>query len=182
MSGPHFEQLRTRLKGLGLGRVGMKKLKNLHKGRVVRKFRIRECVVRKFRTSFKCYEQLMYVDNMNIFKSWAQGFRCNEKLKAVVDMNDFRSWPQHSRFYAQLKAMDYMNDLGFHELRPLDGMDNSRVWLIWTIHGCETMSLKYYEQHKLIIDMNDSSSWVQGSRCYEQLRVVDDMNDFGSGA
>ena len=27
MSGPHFEQLRTRLKGLGLGRVGMKKLK-----------------------------------------------------------------------------------------------------------------------------------------------------------
>ena len=50
MSGPHFEQLRTRLKGLGLGRVGMKKLKNLHKGRVVRKFRIRECVVRKFRT------------------------------------------------------------------------------------------------------------------------------------
>ena len=42
MSGPHFEQLRTRLKGLGLGRVGMKKLKNSHKGRVVRKFRTRE--------------------------------------------------------------------------------------------------------------------------------------------
>ena len=36
MSGPHFEQLRTRLKGLGLGRVGMKKLKNSHKGGVVR--------------------------------------------------------------------------------------------------------------------------------------------------
>ena len=42
MSGPHFEQLRTRLKGLGLGRVGMKKLKNSHKGGVVRKFRTRE--------------------------------------------------------------------------------------------------------------------------------------------
>ena len=39
-----------RLRGLGLGRVGMKKLKNKHKGRVVRKFRTRECVVRKFRT------------------------------------------------------------------------------------------------------------------------------------
>ena len=50
MSGPHFEQLRTRLKGLGLGRLGMKKLKNSHKGRVVRKFRTREGVVRKFRT------------------------------------------------------------------------------------------------------------------------------------
>ena len=50
MSGPHFEQLRTRLKGLGLGRVGMEKVKNSHKGRVVRKFRRRGCVVRNFRT------------------------------------------------------------------------------------------------------------------------------------
>ena len=38
MTRPHFEQLRTRLKGLELGRVGMKKLKNSHKGRVVRNF------------------------------------------------------------------------------------------------------------------------------------------------
>ena len=51
MSGPHFEQLRTRLKGLGLGRVGMEKLKNSHKGGVVRKFRTRGGVVRIFRTS-----------------------------------------------------------------------------------------------------------------------------------
>ena len=36
MSGPHFEQLRTRLKGLGLGRVGMKKLKISYKRGVVR--------------------------------------------------------------------------------------------------------------------------------------------------
>ena len=50
MSGPHFEQLRTRLKGLGLGRVGMKKLKNSHKGRVVRKFRTPQGGVRNFRT------------------------------------------------------------------------------------------------------------------------------------
>ena len=39
-----------RLRGLGLGRLGMKKLKNSHKGGVVRKFRTREGVVRKFRT------------------------------------------------------------------------------------------------------------------------------------
>ena len=31
---------------MGLGRVGMEKVKNSHKGRVVRKFRTRECVVR----------------------------------------------------------------------------------------------------------------------------------------
>ena len=39
-----------RLRGLGLGRVGMEKVKNSHKGRVVRKFRRRGCVVRNFRT------------------------------------------------------------------------------------------------------------------------------------
>ena len=46
MSGPHFEQLRTRLRGLELDRVGMEKLKNSHKGGVVRKFHTREGVVR----------------------------------------------------------------------------------------------------------------------------------------
>ena len=35
-----------RLRGLELGRVGMEKLKNSHKGGVVRKFRTREGVVR----------------------------------------------------------------------------------------------------------------------------------------
>ena len=39
-----------RLKGLGLGRVGMEKLKNSHKGGVMRKFHTKEGVVRKFRT------------------------------------------------------------------------------------------------------------------------------------
>ena len=44
------------------------------------------------------------------------------------------------------------------------------------------MALKCYEQHRLIVDMNDSKSWAQGSKCYEQLRVVDDMNDSRSWA
>ena len=51
MSGPHFEQLRTRLKGLGLGRVGMKKLKNSHKGGCCAKISHKGGVVRIFRTS-----------------------------------------------------------------------------------------------------------------------------------
>ena len=35
-----------RLRGLGLGRLGMEKLKNSHKGGVVQKFHTREGVVR----------------------------------------------------------------------------------------------------------------------------------------
>ena len=28
-----------------------------------------------------------------------------------------------------------------------------------------------------MVDMNDSKSWPQGSKCYEQLKVVEDKND-----
>ena len=70
--------------------------------------------------------------------------------------------------------MDDTNDSGSHELRPLDGMNNSGVRMIWMILGHETKALKCYEQHRLIVDINDSKSWAQDFRCYEQLRVVDD--------
>ena len=33
-----------------------------------------------------------------------------------------------------------------------------------------------------MVDMNNSRSLIQGSRCCEQLRVMDDMNDTGSRA
>ena len=38
---------------------------------------------------------------------------------------------------------------------------------------------KYYEQIKIMVDVNDSESWAQGSRRYEQLSAVVDMNDSG---
>ena len=69
-----------------------------------------------------------------------------------------------------------MNDLGSHELKSLDGMNKSRVWMIWTILGRETMALKCYEQHKPIVDMNEFGSWAQGSRCYEKLKAMANMN------
>ena len=41
-----------------------------------------------------------------------------------------------------------------HELKALDAMNKSRLWMISYFRSCD-----------------------QGSECYEQLRVVDDMND-----
>ena len=37
--------------------------------------------------------------------------------------------------------MDYMNDLGSYEVRPLDEMNNSRVWMINSILGHELKAL-----------------------------------------
>ena len=37
-----------------------------------------------------------------------------------------------------------------------------------------------YEQHWVMVDMNDIVSRAQGSRCYEQVRAMDDMNEFRS--
>ena len=96
------------------------------------------------------------MDDMSYYGLLAKGFECDDQLKVVDDMNDS----------------------GSHELKPLDGMNKSRVWMIWTILSRETMALKCYEQHKPIIDMNEFGSWAQGSRCYEQLKAMDDMNGF----
>ena len=78
--------------------------------------------------------------------------------------------------------MDDMGNSGSYELRPLDDINNIALWMIWMILGHETMALKFYEQHKIIVNMNHFELWAQGSRCYEQLRVVDDFNDFRSWA
>ena len=55
------------------------------------------------------------MDDLNDFRSWAQGFKCNEQLKFIVDMNDSKSWAQSFRCYEQLGAVNDMNDFG---LRP----------------------------------------------------------------
>ena len=70
-----------------------------------------------------------------------------------------------------------MNNSESRELKPLDGINNSGVWMIWTIFGHETVSLKCYKQHRLIVDMNDSGSWAQASKFYEQLKVMVDMKE-----
>ena len=40
----------------------------------------------------------------------------------------------------------------------------------------------YYEQLRVVVDMNDSRSWAHNSKCFEQLKVVNDINYFGSWA
>ena len=41
--------------------------------------------------SFKCYEQLRVVDDMNDFESLAQVSECCEQLKVIIDVNNSRS-------------------------------------------------------------------------------------------
>ena len=52
--------------------------------------------------------------------------------------------------------MNDMKDFGSCELRPLDVVNRSVVWMRY---------------------MKDSWSCVHGSKCYEQVKVVDDRND-----
>ena len=49
----------------------------------------------------------------------------------VVDnMNDSRSRAQGSRCYEQLRAMDDINNSGFTELKTLDVINNSSLYMI----------------------------------------------------
>ena len=68
------------------------------------------------------------------------------------------------------------------ELRVLDAMNNSGLWMTWTTQRHEKKGSRYYEQLRVVDDMNDSESWEKGSGYYEQLNAMVDMNDFGSWA
>ena len=52
------------------------------------------------------------------------------------------------------------------ELKALDAINDS--------------SSKFYEQLKVVVDMNDSKSWAQGYRCCKQLNAKVDMNVYES--
>ena len=67
---------------------------------------------------------------MNDFGLWPQHSRGYEQLKAMDDMSYFGSLAQGFGCYEQLKVVDDMNDLGSHELKPLDGMNSSGMWMI----------------------------------------------------
>ena len=42
-----------------------------------------------------------------------------------------------------------------------------------------TEGSRFYEQLRVVDDINDSRLWAQASKCSEQLKAVDDMNDLG---
>ena len=58
----------------------------------------------------------------------------------MVYLNESSSWVQHFKCYEQLKVVD---DISYqvHELKSLDGMNNSRLWMICTILGRELKDL-----------------------------------------
>ena len=58
------------------------------------------------------------MEDMNDSDSWSQGSRCYEKLKAMVDMNVFD-----------------------RELKALDALNNSRLWMTWPNPGYELRAL-----------------------------------------
>ena len=56
-------------------------------------------------------------------------------------MNDSMSWAQGSRCYEQLRAMDDINNSGFTELKTLDVINNSSLYMIWMIMGYNIKAL-----------------------------------------
>ena len=87
------------------------------------------------------------------------------------------------------------------DLKPLDAMISTRLWMSLTILGCKLKALDATNSsglwltwttlgHKLkaLNVMNTSGLWMtlivwvrtQGSKCYQHLRVSNDMNDSGS--
>ena len=78
---------------------------------------------------------------MNNSWSWFQGLRCYEKVRLVHDMCYSKLWAQGFGRYEQLRVVNDMNNLGSRGFRPLDAMNNSELWMIWTILGCEPKPL-----------------------------------------
>ena len=87
----------------------------------------------------------------------------------MADVTKFGSWAQRSRCYEQRKVMDDMNDMNDfgHELRALDVMKNSGLWMTWMTLGW-AQRLRCFEQHKVVDDKNNYRS--------RELRPLDSMN------
>ena len=91
-----------------------------------------------------CFEQLNIIDDMNDLR--AHELRLleamsslgllmiwmilHQELKVVDDMNNYRSWAHDSRYYEKLMVVVDMTQGG--ELKTLDVMSNSKLWMIWT--------------------------------------------------
>ena len=70
---------------------------------------------------------------MNDSMLWVKGSRCYEQFRDMDDINGIMLWAQGSRCYELVKVVNDMTNLGSHELKALDTMNNSGLWMIWTI-------------------------------------------------
>ena len=107
---------------------------------------------------------------MNYFGSWAKSSRCYERFRDMDDVNKSVSWAQHSRCYEQVKVVDDMNNSWSPEIRPLDAMNGSRLYKIWTILSRE---------HQALNVMNTSRLWMTRTTHGHKLKALDDMNNSG---
>ena len=90
---------------------------------------------------------------MNDSKSWAQGFKCYEQLKVVDDMSYTRSWAQRCGCYEMTKVVDDTNYSGSRDISNLDAINNSELWMLWTIIGYEPIMIwitQGYAWHELL--------------------------------
>ena len=54
-------------------------------------------------------------------------------------------------YYEQLSFVNDMNDLESCELRPLDAINSSRLWMILMILGCEPMAINAMNNSAMLI-------------------------------
>ena len=98
------------------------------------------------------------LDDMSYSVLWNQAFRCHEQLRVLDDMKDSRS----------------------HELKPLDAMNNSKLWIIWTTRDpmssglwmvWTTQGFGWYEW-LCVMSLSCPTLWIsQGYRFDEQLWI-----------
>ena len=53
-----------------------------------------------------------------------------DTMNIMVDLKNLGSLAGGFRCYEHVRVMDDMNNLGSHELRPLDTMNHSSLWMI----------------------------------------------------
>ena len=84
-----------------------------------------------------CHE-LKPLDVMNYLMLWRTWMTPGHELRARDAINNsglcltFNSWSQGSRCYEQLIVVNDMNDLVSCDLRPLDAMNRSELWMLIT--------------------------------------------------
>ena len=94
--------------------------------------------------------------------------------------------------YEQLRVVDDMNDLGSRELRPLDAMNNSELWIIWTIPYREPKALNVMNTLGLLMTLTNqgrelkalesmicSGFWMIWKTSIYELKALDAMNRLG---
>ena len=86
----------------------------------------------------------------------------------MVDFRNLGSSTEGFRWCDDVRVMDDMNNLRSYELRPLDTMNNSRLWMIWTI---------LHHTLKQLDAMNNLGLWMTWMTLGHKLRALNAMNN-----